>query len=202
MTYLQVVRGIVLMICACWMTACGPKNIVVLVPDPDGAVGRITVSNPAGSVEIDAANQATTISDADTAPSKPKALASKEIDRLFANVLMNQPAPPVHYLLYFERGSTQLRADSLALLPEVIATIQDRGAEHISVVGHSDRVGDKRYNLDLSRRRAAAVMQHLVRRGIPEAFIATISHGEENPIVPTADNVAEPKNRRVEIVVR
>lgn len=202
MPYLKVIRGVVLVACACWMAACGPKNIVVLVPDPDGAVGRITVSNAAGSVEIDTPNASTTISHAGSAPSAPKALDPKKIHRLFGNVLANQPEPPLHYLLYFEKDSTRLRPDSRGLLPEVIETIQSREAQHISVVGHSDRLGDKRYNLELSRRRAAAVKELLTSMGVPEAYIDTTSHGEENPIVPTVDNVGNARNRRVEIVVR
>lgn len=196
------VRVILVVFWSCWVAACGPKNIVALVPDPDGSVGRITVSNPAGAVEIDAPNTSTTIGSANTAPTAPEKLDAKEIDRYFADVLANQPEPPVHYLLYFEKDSTRLRPDSLALLSEVIATIRDRRAEHISVVGHSDRLGDKDYNLALSRRRAAAVKDLLVARGVPEAFVRTTSHGEENPLVPTADNVGNARNRRVEIVVR
>ena len=202
MTYRHLVKGLMVVVWACIMTACGPKNIVVLVPDPDGAVGRVTVSNPAGSVEIDTPNQATTISDASSAPTAPSALAPKEIDRLFAGVLLNQPEPPVHYLLYFEKDATRLRPDSRMLLPDVIAAIRDRSSEHISVVGHTDRLGDKSYNLLLSRRRAQAVKDLLIERGVPESLIETTSHGEENPLVPTADNVGSARNRRVEVVVR
>ena len=202
MTYRHLVKGLMVVVWACIMTACGPKNIVVLVPDPEGAVGRVTVSNPAGSVEIDTPNQATTISDASSAPTAPSVLAPTEIDRLFAGVLINQPEPPVHYLLYFEKDATRLRPDSRKLLPDVIAAIRDRSSEHISVVGHTDRLGDKSYNLMLSRRRAEAVKDLLIERGVPEAFIETTSHGEENPIVPTADNVGNARNRRVEVVVR
>lgn len=194
--------GVILVFLACGVMACTPKNIVVLVPDPDGTVGRITVSNPAGSVEIDTPNASTTITASDTAPSIPAALAEKDIDRLFGAVLANQPEPPVHFLLYFETDSTRLKPVSLNLLPEVIAAIQGRRSESISVVGHTDRLGDKNYNLSLSRRRAVAVKALLVERGVREDVIETTSHGEENPIVPTADNVGNAQNRRVEIVVR
>ena len=51
--------------------ACSSKNLVVLIPDPDGAVGRITISNQAGSVEIFKPNQAAKIKDRDTAPNLP-----------------------------------------------------------------------------------------------------------------------------------
>ena len=184
------------------VSACGPKNVVVLVPDPDGSVGSITVANDAGSVEIDTANESTTIRNAETAPSAPAEMGEKEIDNIFGQALAIQPQPPVHFILYFERNSTRLRPASLAMLPDVLSTIETRRSEHISVVGHSDTLGDKSYNLDLSKRRALAVKKLLVKRGVDEAFIETTSHGEENPLIKTADNVGNPKNRRVEVVVR
>lgn len=195
-------RCLVLAVCACVIAACSPKNVVVLVPDPDGSVGRITVANTAGSVEIDTANESTAIRDAETAPSAPAEMGKKDIDNLFGQALAIQPQPPVHFILYFEKDSTRLLPSSLAMLPDVLSTAQSRRSEHISVVGHSDTLGDKAYNLALSMRRAMAVQKLLVKRGIDEAFIDTTSHGEENPLVKTADNVGNPKNRRVEVVVR
>jgi outer membrane protein OmpA-like peptidoglycan-associated protein len=184
------------------LSACGPKNVVVLVPDPDGSVGSITVANDAGSVDIDTANASTTIRNTETAPSAPAEMGEKDIDNIFGQALAIQPQPPVHFILYFERNSTRLRPSSLAMLPDIIATVQTRRSEHISVVGHSDTLGDKSYNLDLSKRRALAVKRLLVKKGVDEAFIETTSHGEENPLIKTADNVGNPKNRRVEVVVR
>jgi outer membrane protein OmpA-like peptidoglycan-associated protein len=184
------------------MTACSPKNVIVLVPDPDGSVGRITVANDAGSVEIDAANESTAIRDAKTAPSPPAEMEKKDIDQLFSKALAIQPQPPVHFILYFEKDSTQLRPSSAAMLADILSTIQERQSEHLSVVGHSDTLGDKAYNLSLSMRRAAAVKKRLVQQGVDEALIDITSHGEENPLVKTADNVGNPKNRRVEVVIR
>lgn len=195
-------RCLALAFCVCVITACGQKNVVVLVPDPDGSVGSITVANAAGSVEIDTANESTAIRDAETAPSAPAEMGKKDIDKLFGPALAIQPQPPVHFILYFKKNSTRLKPASLAMLPDVLSTVQTRRSEHISVVGHSDTLGDKSYNLALSKRRALAVKKLLVKKGVGEAFIETTSHGEENPLVKTADNVGNPKNRRVEVVVR
>jgi len=195
-------RCLVILCCGCLMTACSPKNVVVLVPDPDGSVGRITVANAAGSVEIDAANESTAIRDAKTAPSPPAQMEKKDIDQLFSEALAIQPQPPVHFILYFEKDSTQLRPSSVTMLTDILSTIQARQSEHISVVGHSDTLGEKAYNLSLSMRRATAVKQRLVQKGIDAARIDITSHGEENPLVKTADNVSNPKNRRVEVVIR
>jgi len=184
------------------LTVSCQKNIVVLLPNPDGSVGHITVANPAGSVEMDTANTSTSVRDAATPPSRPDKIAPKDIQKLFGDVLEKQPSRPVHFILYFEKDSTRLRPGSLKILDDVVAAIKARQSGHISVVGHSDTLGDKAYNLDLSRRRAEAVLALLVEKGIPAASIQTTSHGEENPLVKTADNVGNPKNRRVEVVVR
>lgn len=184
------------------LAACGPKSMVVLVPDTDGSVGQITVSNSAGSVDINRANQSTTIRGVNAAPDKPRQLDSAEVEKEFAAVISRQPPPAVHFKLYFRSASVKLQSLSSHQMPEIIATIQQRMPTRISVVGHSDTQGDKNYNLDLSLRRARAVKKQLLDEGIDAAFIEVSSHGEENPLINTGDNVANAKNRRVEVVVR
>lgn len=184
------------------LTACGPKSMVVLVPDPDGSVGRITVSNAAGAVEIDQANQATVVHGDRKAPESPTALDPDEVEATFAAVLANPPPPPVHFILYFRSDAVDLQQRSKRQLPDIVSLIAQRMPTRISVVGHSDTQGNEAYNLELSMRRARAVRQLLVEQGIEEKFIDVSSHGEENPLVKTGDNVANAKNRRVEVIVR
>ena len=184
------------------MVACGHKNMIVLVPDPDGSVGQVSVSNAAGTVDMNRANQSTSVRDRTTAPAAPTELKPEQVQELFGQVLSNVPPPPIHYILYFESDSVRLLPASVQLLPEIVDTIQQRAPTRISVVGHSDTRGDKAYNLDLSKRRATAVKQQLVDRGVDDTFMDVSSHGEENPLVKTADNVSNTKNRRVEVVVR
>jgi outer membrane protein OmpA-like peptidoglycan-associated protein len=187
---------------AALLTACAPKNTVVLVPDPDGAVGQITVSNAGGSVDIDTANQYTVVKDQATAPDIPEKMDQAKIQNLFGKALAIQPPPPIHFILYFRTDSTDLRSDSVEVLPNIIAAIRERGSERISVVGHTDTSGGKEYNLKLSTRRAQAVRNRLVEMGIADTLIEVTSHGEENPLIKTGDNVRNAKNRRVEVVVR
>ena len=192
----------------CWLaamvliTACGYKDIVVLAPDPDGSVGQIRVANAGGSVDINRANQSTIVRDLKTAPSPPAQLDPAEVQDRFGKVMSNQPPPPVHFILHFESGSVQLLSASVQLLSEIVAAIQQRAPTRVSVVGHSDTMGDKDYNLDLSMRRVMAVKQQLVGMGVDDTFMEVSSHGEENPLVKTADNVANAENRRVEVIVR
>lgn len=185
-----------------FIAACGHRNMVILVPDADGSVGKITVSNAAGSVAIDQANQSTVVRNRDAAPHAPVELDPAEIQDLFGKVLSNEPPPPVHFLFHFLSDSVQLLPESGKQLPDITAAIQQRGPARISVVGHSDTMGDKDYNLDLSIRRALAVKRLLVDNGVDDTFIDVSSHGEENPLVKTADNIANARNRRVEVIVR
>ena len=184
------------------MAACGHKSMVVLVPNPDGSVGQINVSNAAGSVEISQANQATVIRSRETAPGTPDQLDPATVKKLFGKVMSNQPLPPTHFILYFQSDSVELLPDSSRELPEIVAAAQQRAPTRISVVGHSDTMGDMVYNHELSMRRALAVKQLLVERGIDDTFMEVTSHGEENPLVKTGDNVPNAQNRRVEVIVR
>ena len=185
-----------------FIAACGHKDMVILIPDPDGSVGQVTVSNAAGSVDLDSANQSTIARDRKSAPGAPVELVPAEVQALFGQVLSNEPPPPLHFILYFQSDSVQLLPASVQQMPEIVAAIQQRSPTRISVIGHSDTRGDKAYNLDLSMRRAMAVKQQLVENGVEDTFMDVSSHGEANPIVKTADNVSNVKNRRVEVVVR
>ena len=84
----------------------------------------------------------------------------------------------------------------------MLETIKERLSTDVSVVGHADREGDPKWNYTLSRRRAETVSVLLKDMGVNPEHMEITSHGEENPLVPTADNVAEPRNRRVEVIVR
>jgi outer membrane protein OmpA-like peptidoglycan-associated protein len=193
---------ILLIVSTLLITACSSKNFVVLIPDPDGHVGSITVYNQAGSVEIYTPNQVATIKDRDTAPSSPVDMKKKEVDALFSEALAIQPSAPIHFRLYFERDSIKLKPDSAKIIPDIITTIQGREPADISVIGHTDTLGEKIYNLYLSKRRALAVRDLLIKMGVQKEHITTSFHGEENLLIKTEDNVSNPKNRRAEVIVR
>jgi outer membrane protein OmpA-like peptidoglycan-associated protein len=181
---------------------CSRKNIIVLVPDPDGATGGIVVSNQAGSVEIAAPYQATYIRDMKSIPERPITMDKDEISAIFAEAIAMQPTAPVHFLLYFEKGTSALDDSSLSVLPKIIETVVARNSVDIGIIGHADTAGDRNDNLKLSTRRAETVSRLLIDRGVAPEYLEISSHGEENPLFRTEDNVSEPRNRRVEVVVR
>jgi outer membrane protein OmpA-like peptidoglycan-associated protein len=182
---------------------CASKpNVFVLLSDPDGQTGSITVSNPAGSQVLDQPGQATKVKGDDKAPGKPYQMKEEELAELFGAALAAQPEAPVRFILYFETDSTDLTAESLALIPEIVGIIEERGSTDTSVIGHTDTAGAPEYNLRLSKRRAEWVGQMLISRGVDPAILDITSHGEENLLIETGDEVVEPRNRRVEVTVR
>lgn len=190
-----------LFILALVVSGCAGGTMVVLTPDAAGKTGAITVSNQAGSVDIASPNQATTVRSNSQSPPPPAAVGRETITALFSDALSIQPKPPVHYILYFERDLV-LTSDSAGLLPDILTAIKERDSTDISVVGHTDTVGSREYNMTLSIERANSVRDLLVQKGVDLHYIKVSSHGKENPLIKTADNVSEPRNRRVEVVVR
>ncbi len=118
-----------------------------------------------------------------------------------------EPAPPPAmpapepFLVYFAFDSAALTPDSLATLDEAVAAAKKRGLEEFAVTGHADRAGPKEYNMGLSLRRANAVREALVARGVNAADISIAARGESEPAVATADGVAEQRNRRAVVLL-
>jgi hypothetical protein len=108
---------------------------------------------------------------------------------------------PGQFVVFFPTNEATLSPDAARVVDAAAAEYQQTGAAQITVTGHTDTVGSAAYNLQLSERRAEAVANELIRRGVPATDIVTVGRGEEDLLVPTADGVDEPRNRRVAIVV-
>ena len=112
------------------------------------------------------------------------------------------PPPPEKFILFFETGKTELLPESKAVFPNILAAIKKRGAISISISGHTDSAGSIQLNEKLARSRAQAVSDMLIQNGVTRDILRVTSHGKGNPLIPTSDGVAEPKNRRVEVILR
>ena len=193
---------ILLLLSALWLGGCATGHtVVVLLPDPDGYAGEVEISNKDGTRSINEAGYAVSVSSG-KAPQPAGKMSEKEIKHIFAKALAVEPPPPAKYILYFFLDSIELKPDSRASMKEIISEIERRASTDIEVIGHTDRSGDEEFNMALSRRRAESVRDLLVAPGISPAAIRIAFHGEGNPLIQTADNVHEPLNRRVEVIVR
>jgi outer membrane protein OmpA-like peptidoglycan-associated protein len=184
------------------LAACGlPGNVVIDMPDENGVVGRVVVSNAAGSVELREALAAVGVSRGG-APRKPFIADQKEVFETFSDALAARPRAPAVFILYFVTGETVIMPESTGDLAAAIATALRTPYPDIGVVGHADATGTDAINLPLSLHRAETVRDKLVAAGVPAAAIEISYHGANNPRVPTPPGVPEPKNRRVEVTIR
>ena len=191
--------------------ACGPLRsrtpqqkghaTVVLLPESDGSVGRATVSNLNGNVELATARASTRVIPG-LAPEVVKEMSMSDVMRLFGDAIAAQPPAPAHFTLYFQFDSDELTAESRKLVSEVQQSVKGFPVPQVAVVGHTDTTGSATANIGLGLRRAEVVRMRLIEAGVDRSSIVVTSHGEATPLVPTADNVNEPKNRRVDITVR
>ena len=108
---------------------------------------------------------------------------------------------PGQYRVFFAFDRANLTDADRQIIIQAAEDYRRTGTARITATGHTDTSGSAAYNLELSQRRAEAVASELVRQGVPATDIVTIGRGEEDLLVPTADGVREPRNRRVEIVI-
>lgn len=172
---------------------------VVLLPSADGRPSALVVSEAGKEVVLDQPYAATLRRQGGLTPYQSNAA---EVEQRFAAALAARPPRPSQYTLYFQAGSNELTAESTAAFAKVKQEIAERPASEVMVIGHTDRVGSLAANDTLSRQRAEALRDLLVAAGVPTAKLEVAGRGEREPLVPTADEVAEAKNRRVEISVR
>jgi OmpA-OmpF porin, OOP family len=116
------------------------------------------------------------------------------------------PAPVAQptrtYLVFFDWDKSNLTERARQIIAEAAQASQRVQVTRIEVNGYTDLSGTAKYNQGLSVRRANAVAAELVRDGVPQGEIVARGFGESNPLVPTAQGVREPQNRRVEIILR
>lgn len=177
------------------------SNLVVVLPEPDGHVGAVVVHDAAGEQVLDEPYAAVGGS-AGAKTLRPVAVAPEEVARTFGPALAARPLPPKRFTLFFVSDTDDLTDESRAAFESVFEDVARRPAPDVVVTGHTDTVAEPAYNDALSLRRAEAVRDLLVARGLPREAVIATGRGEREPRVPSADDVRDPQNRRVEITVR
>ena len=174
---------------------------IVLLPGPDGKLGAVVVRSAAGEARLDTAYAAAEVTRAGAIAQGREDAGS--VAKRFSEVLAAQPPRPVSFTVYFVTGSaTELAPESQVVMAGLKAELVRRAAPEITVIGHTDRVGNAETNDALSVSRAEAVRDMLLASGTKAFSLDATGRGEREPLVATADGVAEPRNRRVEISLR
>lgn len=182
------------------LAACAPATRVVLLPQEAGKPNAVEVRSRQSSATLDKPYESAVVHTRQDVQTEQ--LDAKQVNKRYGQLLSAQPAPQERFTLRFETGGSQLTAESMNELTDILARATARAGGEIVVTGHTDSVGSLEANDALSRRRAAAIRELLIQRGFDAARVEAVGRGEREPAVPTADNVAEPQNRRAEIVVR
>ncbi len=196
----SLVRALLVVALAALVASCVTQTgTVVLLPEKDGKDTAVVVKQKDGQVVLTEPYAAARLTTA--GPQAYKA-TPQEVEAQFGAALKAQPARPVRFTLQFIEGKDELTEESRQAVDAVFAEIKKRPVPDVLVVGHTDSVGSDQYNDALSRQRAEVIRSSMITNGIAPENIVAVGRGKRELAVPTADGVSEPRNRRVEIIVR
>ncbi|MBN1664979.1 MAG: OmpA family protein [Deltaproteobacteria bacterium] len=109
-------------------------------------------------------------------------------------------AGPSFELIHFDYDKYDLKPESRVILNKIFDFLKNNPKYILRVEGHCDERGTAEYNMALGQRRAEEAMKYLVKLGIDEARLTTLSYGKEIPLDPESTEAAWAKNRRAEFV--
>lgn len=129
----------------------------------------------------------------------------KTYEKTFIKVQQIPLEPKQHVMeevfeIMFDFDKATIKPEYEAVIKQLASATQESKNIKVSVIGHTDTMGDADYNYALGGRRAEAVQKMLIKYGIPASQIVAVSAGEEDLAVPTADGVANAANRRVQVI--
>lgn len=182
------------------LTACAPTTRVTLLPQADGSASGVVVTTREGQQLLTQPYQVAEV--ARSGNIGTATTSAEQLRQSHPQLLAQRPPAPERFVLEFEPGTSLLTADSQARLADIVARAQARAGGEIVVTGHTDRQGSLEANDKLSLERAQAIRTLLIERGFKPELIDAVGRGEREPVVPTDDEVAEPRNRRAVLVVR
>jgi outer membrane protein OmpA-like peptidoglycan-associated protein len=162
-----------------------PSGLIVKTRDTE-----VVLSTPYAGVEI---RGATVVRGAST---------PDEVEQRYGGLLSAQAKHSKVFTMFFILGTDEFTPASKVAFEEARKEIASWSGAEVVVIGHTDRMGTDDFNDALARKRAEMVATRLVSAGVPRDRIDVASRGEREPLIQTADEVPEPRNRRVEIKVR
>ena len=102
----------------------------------------------------------------------------------------------------FDVDSAVIGSDARAALEDVASVLMEYPKTAIVVQGHTDATGTEEHNQDLSERRAKAVANYLIGRGVDAGRITSLGYGEGHPIADNDSEAGRQLNRRVDLLLK
>jgi outer membrane protein OmpA-like peptidoglycan-associated protein len=184
------------------LTGCaGPSVLLLSDEDPHPEQGKVAVIERHGKPQeqvIDKANSRTSLAYG----SASHVLAEKKLPKRDIALVRDLPPKPFEVTLYYDEAETRVVPESRADLEALLAEVLKRPGAEVQITGYTDRKGKDDDNDVLSQRRADRILVQLADRGVPRENMVAVGRGERDPLVPTEDEVEEPRNRRVVVTVR
>jgi peptidoglycan-associated lipoprotein len=179
----------------------GPGSYVVLLRDPDGNLGKVAVKTPQGEQVLAQTFKGTALNGS----KEPFFVMQDQLKRDFGAAMAAMPPPiPPRAPLRVGGGSRNptLPPETIDELRKIADEARRLNTMDITVTGHTDTVGKPDENAELGLARAKLVVKQLRDFGLKEPIkITPKSDGQYTQKVTTGDQVAEPANRRVEVIL-
>ncbi|MGI5864905.1 MAG: OmpA family protein [Myxococcales bacterium] len=159
-----------------------PKGRYVATVDAEGFLSKIK--------ELEVPEDGVAILEIDLSPIPKRRLVVIKDDRI-----------QIKQQVHFATGKAKILGDSYQLLDQVVDAIVRSNIKKIRVEGHTDNRGSKAKNLKLSKERAEAVVEYLLKAGIDASRLVAEGHGDARPIAPNLTARGRGLNRRVEFFI-
>jgi outer membrane protein OmpA-like peptidoglycan-associated protein len=179
--------------------ASAPSDKIVLLPHADGTSGAIVVRQGEHAAVLD--SPYASARSGSKGPTTGRETA-ETVNQQFGAALGAQAPAPKSFTVYFLLNSDEFTDESKTAVNDLLAEMARRPSPEITAIGHTDRLGPDQINDTLSLQRAQRMKELLIQRGVAADRISVAGRGERELLIATADEVAEPRNRRVEINVR
>jgi len=182
-----------------WRAPEKAPELFAVLPARDGHVGAIVVRGPGSEKVINEAYASVSINGSTQTNGS---LSQAQVREMFGSTIEALPGSPASFTLYFLEGKDELTPESRSELDNVFSELKRRPLPDIVVIGHTDTVGSLEFNDKLSLSRAMRMREMLISLGLPAERIQAAGRGKRELLIPTEENISEPRNRRVEISVR
>lgn len=167
-----------------------------IVADPDS--GKFVQKLPAGSYTVKASAPNYRAEQKDVTIENGKATEVRFELQPFEKIQVSKEKIEIKEKIRFATGKDTILFDSYPLLDEIAQAIKDNPKMQVSIEGHTDSQGSDEFNMKLSQKRADAVRDYLIARGIEPDRLKAVGFGETRPIAPNDTEEGREKNRRVE----
>jgi outer membrane protein OmpA-like peptidoglycan-associated protein len=134
----------------------------------------------------------------DSCPHNPGTIDNQGCPKKYTLVEVKKDRIEIKQQVHFASGKHRILPDSFALLDQVVQVLKDSPKMRVSIEGHTDSVGTEAFNMRLSQRRADAVLEYLVGKGISPERLASVGFGPTKPVASNKTAKGRALNRRTE----